>query len=67
LANDGRRLTALLDALVADALAQHHLRAATAAAVRYVLTIQAINARGNACRFPRCPCSIMDCSRRPSG
>lgn len=62
---DDPHLTALLDALTVEALAQAPaVSAATAAAVRYALAILASDAMGDGCRFPRCACSIMDCSRR---
>jgi len=63
-ADDERRLSALIDTLIANVVAEEAVPSATAAAVRYVLAIQATDARGDACRFPRCPCLIMDCSYR---
>jgi len=61
------RLSALVDSLIATALVQGSLPPATIVAVRYVLAILATDAHGDACRFPRCACPIMDCSRQPSG
>lgn len=63
--DDGRRLSVLIDALIADAQMQRAPPDEMAAAVRYILAVLANDARGHACRFPCCPCPIMDCSRRP--
>lgn len=66
-AGETGRLSALVDSLMADPQTRDAPPAALAAAVRYVLAIQATDVHGDACRFPRCSCSIMDCSlRRPS-
>lgn len=63
--DDGHRLSTLIDTLIADARMRDAPPAATAAAVRYILAILATDARGHTCRFPHCPCPIMDCSRLP--
>jgi len=62
-ADEALRLSALVDSLIAGPQTRDAPPAALAAAVRYVLAIQATDARGDTCRFPRCPCPIMDCSR----
>jgi len=58
--DDERCLSVLIDTLIAAVVAEEPVPSATAAAVRYVLAIQATDA----CRFPRCSCRIMDCSHR---
>lgn len=60
------RLAALRDSLTAAALAQATPSADLAVALRYVLAILATDACGDACRFPRCTCPVMDCSHRPA-
>lgn len=64
-ADETRRLSALVDSLITGPQTRDAPPAALAAAVRYVLAILATDDRGDACRFPRCSCPVMDCSHRP--
>ncbi|QCG92955.1 hypothetical protein E6C67_03145 (plasmid) [Azospirillum sp. TSA2s] len=65
-ADETCRLSALVDSLIAGSRTRDAPSAAVAAAVRYVLAIQATDTHGDTCRFPRCACPVMDCSRHPS-